>query len=275
LLIIPGFNFEGKSWWRCRNVLGTVLAGVRGVKSVCGWIGPCPGVAEPPTKPWIRIRARPVEFLRSTDTGDIDDMSDDGSDEDDYSTSRRLFVPHSGETVHDVIQDLSNMSLWTVPVPPAKVNMSCSISKIDLKALPLEATGSIDCDDDRTDYRASITFQFTDISGTSDVIYTLYTNPTFVSTHPCIGTHVVHRREMIRYQDNVIAVKDLKSHEGGGGRKVLVINAQCNGGEAIARAWCAERGKHAVVRRGKSTCFTCSVTMADREGLGVGVLIWS
>jgi len=167
------------------------------------------------------------------------------------------------------------MSLWNEPVPPTKVNMSCSVSKIVLKALPLETTGSIDPNDARTEHQASIKFQFAGITGTSDVTYTLYTNPTFISAHPCVGTHVVHRREMFRYTGNVVAVKDLKSYEGGGGSRVLVINAQCDGGEAAARAWCAERGKHAVIRRGKGTCFTCSVSMAGREGLGVGVLIWS
>src|ERR1700691_4365128 len=114
LVCISGFNLQSRSWWRCRNVLGSVLAGVRGVKSVCGWIGPCPGVTEPPRNPWIRIRARPVEFLRGTATdplGDIDDASDDGSEEEDYDTSRRLFSPRAGETVFDVIRDLSDMSL--------------------------------------------------------------------------------------------------------------------------------------------------------------------
>lgn len=229
-------------------------------------------------KPWIRIRARPVEFLRGTGAdplGDIDDASDDGSGDEDNDPSRRLFTPRAGETVFDVIQDLSDMSRWSEPVPPPKINLSCSISKIVLKALPLETTGNTDRNDVRTEHQASITFQFTSITGTSDVTYTLYTNPTFISAHPCVGKHVVHCREMARYKDNVVAVKDLKSFEGSGGRKVLVINAQCDGGEAVARAWCAERGKHSVVRRGKDTCFTCSVSMAGREGLGVGVLIWS
>jgi hypothetical protein len=207
--------------------------------------------------------------------GTIDDELDDGSDEENYGGSRRLLTPRGGETIFDVIQDLSDMSHWSEPAPPSKINLSCSISRIALKALPLEATGNIDCDDARTEHQASITFQLTNIAGTSDVTYTLYTNPTFISAHPCVGSHVVHRREIVRYNDNVVAVKDLKSFEGSGGRKVLVINAQCDGGEAVARAWCAERGKHAVVRRSRGTCFTCSVAMAGREGLGVGVLIWS
>jgi len=259
-------------------VLGSVLAGLRGVKSVCGWIGPCPSVTDPPERPWIRIRARPVEFLRGTRTdpfGNIDDAgSDDGSGEEDYDSFRGLFVPRDGETLFDVIQILSNMSLWTEPVPPPKVKLTCSVSKILLKALPHETTGIIDRNDAKTEYQASINFRLAGITGTSEATYTLYTNPTFVSGHPCIGTHVVHRREMSRYTDNIVAVNDLKHHEGdGGGRKVLVINAQCDGGEAVARAWCAERGKHAVVCRGNRTCFRCSVSMA-RE-LTVGVLIWS
>jgi hypothetical protein len=219
-----------------------------------------------------------VEFLRGAGAdplGDIDDASDDGSGEEDYGASRRLFSPRTGETAFDVIQELSDMTRWSEPIPPPKVNQSCSVCKIALKALPLETTGNIDRNDARTEHQASIAFRFTGIAGTSDVTYTLYTNPTFISAHPCIGTHAVHQREMSRYMDNVVSVRDLKAFEGSGGRKVLVINAQCEGGETVARAWCAERGKHAVVRRGKGTCFTCSVSMAGREGLGVGVLIWS
>jgi len=66
-----------------------------------------------------------VEFLRGADAdplGDIDDASDDGSGEEDYGTSRRLFSPRAGETVFDFIQDLSDMSLWNEPVPPSRAN---------------------------------------------------------------------------------------------------------------------------------------------------------
>lgn len=268
-----GFNLGDISWWRSRVVLGSVLAGIRGVKSVCGWIGPCPGVTAPPERPWIRIRSRPVEFdpLRNMD----DTASTNESDEDEgHETSRSLFVPREGETLFDLIQDLSDMSRWSEPVLPPKVNLTCSVHKISLRALPHETTGIIDRNDPRTEYQASIVFRLANTTGFAEAIYTLYTNPTFISAHPCIGTHVVHRREMSYYTDHVVAVKDLKHYEtDGGSRKVLVINAQCDGGEAVARAWCAEKGRHAVVRRAKGTCFVCSVSMA-RE-LSVGVLIWS
>ncbi|KIM86353.1 hypothetical protein PILCRDRAFT_322985 [Piloderma croceum F 1598] len=133
-----GFNLQGRSWWRCRNILGSVLAGVHGVKSVCGWIGPCPGVTEPPENPWIRIRARPVEFLRGTVTdplGNIDDASDDGSGEEAYDTTRRLFSPRAGETVFDVIQDLSDMSLWNEPVPPPKAALTPMMLELNIRHL--------------------------------------------------------------------------------------------------------------------------------------------
>jgi hypothetical protein len=277
-VVQSGFALENSSWWRCRTVLGSVLAGIRGVKSVCGWVGPCPGIADMPTrKPWIRVRARTVEHSRSHTTVDplvdSDDASDDGNDE--YGAPRRLLQPRAGETMFDVIEDLSDMSGWSEPIPPPRVKQPCSVSKISLKPLPLETTGSIDPNHSDAEFQVSITFRFAGIAGATDVTYTLYTNPTFISAHPCIGTHAVHRRQMSWFKENVVAVNDLKSFEGGNGFKVLVINAQSDGGESVARAWCAEKGRHAVVRRGKGTCFQCSVSMAGKDGLGVGVLIWS
>ena len=55
----------------------------------------------------------------------------------------------------------------------------------------------------------------------------------------------------------------------------MVINATGNGGQVVARAWCAERGKNAVVVRGSGgPCFVCAVKAASIKGLGIGVVIW-
>lgn len=61
--------------------------------------------------------------------------------------------------------------------------------------------------------------------------------------------------------------------------KLLIINALCDGDEVVARAWCAENGKRAVVRRnlsGFECCFTCAFNRAvGNTGLNCDVLIWS
>jgi len=78
-------------------------------------------------------------------------------------------------------------------------------------------------------------------------------------------------------KDSVL-VADLKSAYPSGER-LLVINALGEGDEVVARAWCAERGKHAIIRRettGQSCCFTCASGLATTySGLSINVLIWS
>ncbi len=60
--------------------------------------------------------------------------------------------------------------------------------------------------------------------------------------------------------------------------RLLVINAMGDGDEVVARAWCSERGKHAVIRRdipGKECCFACACNLAAGDtGLNCNVLIW-
>jgi len=54
----------------------------------------------------------------------------------------------------------------------------------------------------------------------------------------------------------------------------LIINATGKGAEVLARAWCAERGRNAVIRRNPGPCFVCAYDVASKRGLGVNVLIW-
>ena len=54
----------------------------------------------------------------------------------------------------------------------------------------------------------------------------------------------------------------------------MIIDAQGDSEEVVARAWCAERVRHAVIRR--DCCFVCARTLAEnRIGLGIKVLILS
>lgn len=60
------------------------------------------------------------------------------------------------------------------------------------------------------------------------------------------------------------------------GDALVIIDALGQGEEVVARAWCAERAKHAVIRRGGECCFACATGVAaGYTGLGVNVLIWS
>jgi len=54
----------------------------------------------------------------------------------------------------------------------------------------------------------------------------------------------------------------------------MIINATGKGAEVLARAWCSERGRNAVIRRAGGPCFVCAVRAAGKRGLGLGTLIW-
>ena len=75
-------------------------------------------------------------------------------------------------------------------------------------------------------------------------------------------------------------IERLKEHtseadldENDGEARVMVINATGKGAEVLARAWCSERGRNAVIRRAGGPCFVCAVRAASKGGLGTGVLI--
>lgn len=65
-------------------------------------------------------------------------------------------------------------------------------------------------------------------------------------------------------------------HEEGAGhddqRTVLVLDARdCENAELLARAWCAEKGFHAVIGRVERTCLACCIREA--RGLGINIVI--
>lgn len=136
-----------------------------------------------------------------------------------------------------------------------------------------------------TEYRASIVFRRDD--NTPDpIIYKLYANPIFVTPPDCHpgpkgGSHEVHMRELKRYQ-NIWFIERLKEHtpeadldENEGEAPVVVINATGTGAEVLARVWCSERCRNAVIRRAGDACFVCAVRAVGKVGLGTGVLIWA
>lgn len=78
--IVPAFAtssivLRDRSYWRSQHVVGRVLAGLEGVKSIVGWIGPCIAVETPGLEflGWVRVRERAVAFRlpKSTQANNI------------------------------------------------------------------------------------------------------------------------------------------------------------------------------------------------------------
>jgi hypothetical protein len=291
-----GLSLPKRSYWRSRTVLGRVLGCLPGVISLCGWLGPCPPVEfEGPTSTspslenkkakHIRIRTRrlaPHEHKPDEDGVVIYA----GSYHDKYEATRM----RPDEEMEPYLEDMQDSSRWIIPEPPVRQISTCELVSIKLKKLPLEVasqpqSGQPDADAEReveneTQYRASIVFKLD--SSSEPVTYKLFTNPVFVTLPPCRpgprGQHEVHMRELPRYQTNIWTVEMLKDHTAedneGDEKGVMTINATGKGGELLARAWCSERGKNAVIRRQGGPCFVCAVRAAGVASLGTGVLIW-
>ncbi|KAK6362343.1 hypothetical protein TWF730_006037 [Orbilia blumenaviensis] len=273
-----GFLTEQKSYHRVRTVLGRVLGCLPGVTSLCGWIGPCPPVVfDPPlAKPLdrekqgmhVRVKARRVGLIDPPDPSDNVIRIGGGGAHTELRPEAEDIKNFDGFVAE--IKDAAN---WKLPPVPPTNRSSCVVQEIVLKSLPLEAgvdTSDPDAVEMNTQYRATINFV---IDGQA-VSYSLFTNPVFVVPPPCregtSGGHEVHKREMKNFSRFVDAEK-LKEYTPGDD-ETTIVNATGNGAEVVARAWCAERGKAAVIRKQGGACLACTVKCLQE--LKQKVIIW-
>ena len=259
-----GLAVYGRSYWPKRTVLGRVLGGVSDVKSVCGWIGPLPAPRGNMTG-WIRLSARsvtiPVPVKAPPGEDALSELGfDDYEPSDRYTLLEKLFDPNEWVEI-----------MAPTRPPGSDVNQS-TLKAINLTKVPADpATSTAFPDLPSEQYRASLDLEINGVP----VKYTLYANPVFVAAPPCVGSHVLHKNQGQKYLQRVVRVQDLKStdptlHE------LLIINALAPGEEVVARAWCAERARNAVIRRGGECCFACATNLTiARKGLGFNVLILS
>lgn len=253
-----GLIVANKSYWPKRTVLGRVLGGLRNSKAVCGWIGPVPA-PRGKVAGWIRLNARKVNVLVPV-VREADPLASFGFDSNDLSNA--------------IIEQITKPSEWISPTPPFLQPNDPSRSNFkgyELTLLSSHPGPSLDPSLPPEEYRATLEFE---ING-SPTKYTLYSNPMFVAAPPCVGSHIMHRREAQKYLDETVRVPDLKDAYPADDQ-MLIINALGPGEELVARAWCAERARHAVVRRGEDCCFSCATAIASKHsGTGANVLIWS
>jgi len=289
-----GLSLPTRSYWRSRTVLGRVLGCCSGVQSICGWVGPCPAVefdAPVTNKPrFVRVKTRRVSPQdNKPDINDRDKVYDWNTDAYERYNPTRI---RPDEEMEPYLAEMKDPNQWIIPEPPVRDMSTCELKAIRLRRLPLEAATAAkvsrgsDSQHDvegESEYRATLEFTLDD-KPEHVVSYKLFTNPIFITPPPCRtgpkGKHEVHMRELPRYQKNIWPIDKLKDHtteddeEQQEASSVMTINATGKGAELLARAWCAERGKNAVIRRAGGPCYVCSVRTAAKGGLGVGVLIW-
>ncbi|WQF81601.1 Putative prion-inhibition and propagation, HeLo domain, HeLo domain superfamily [Colletotrichum destructivum] len=300
-----GLVLNDRSYWRAKFVLGRVLGGLRGVKAANGWVGPCPlpvvGAAAGEntiTKGWWRVQARDVAFK-------IPQHLPSHADADEGASFSNLGRVAGGTSKADWVRTIGDQSKWVIPVGPSGAPDVVKFRALRLKSVrratdPGVDPGSGDSVDGMFNMggevglpgaseetvtetetaesaveplqRASIELT---VNG-ADVSFTIYNTPVFVAAPRCInGPHAVHERDLPKLQ-HIRRIGQLAGYIHSDDERVLVIDATGQGeGELAARAWCAEYGQHAVVRRAPGTCFACAVMAASHQGLGLGCLIWA
>ncbi|KAK2805524.1 hypothetical protein FQN50_006148 [Emmonsiellopsis sp. PD_5] len=273
------------TYWRVRTSLGRVLGTLPGVVSQNGWIGPCPNVELDPPVPesekgsarWIALQSRPVphklnkpSIFDGPDTDLEDALGYDGEQE-----------------IKPYIEEIEAPGNWTLLNPPHAsadtiAGSSCELKSIHLKRVaPAQQQAEAEDNTDRIEYDASVDFQLTKANNDTDkaiVTFNLKTVPVFVTCPPCYPSngkgHEIHARQEKCVKHCVWTVEDLCSRKTGEDDEgVIVIDATSKGAEALARAWCAEQGKSAVIRREGGPCYSCSIHAAGKT-MKVGVLIW-
>ncbi|KAK6535678.1 hypothetical protein TWF694_002131 [Orbilia ellipsospora] len=275
------FITKQRSYHRVRSALGRVLGCLPGVTSLCGWIGPCPPVTfDPPLQEpigssrqgkHIRLKARNIGLVDPPDPADnvIRIIG---------KTSHMTLqpAPEDVQNFDGYLKEIKDPANWVVPAVPPKSASTAILHEVILKALPLESavdTNDPDSVEKKTEYRATLKFSIgNDGPGVS---YTLFTNPVFVTPPPCSGGpkglgHEVHKRELSQFK-HVIEAENLKDYTPED-EKLVIINATGNGAEVLARAWCAERGRAAVIRRIGGPCLACTADIV--LSLKQKVLIW-
>lgn len=256
-----GLVLKDKTYWRITSVLGRVLGATPGARASLNWVGPCTGVARGLTKvpEWVKVTAR---LIPHTDITSFDADLDDAN-----NIIPAISDSPTAEEIDRLLQNYENPSNWKIPLPPNPIKRPNEREKYDIIGIELrknpismEATYADPLD---ATYSASLTMK---ISGVA-ITYNLHTNPLFLCSHPCTGTHAVHKDKFPNVRRNIVTPNELKELNAWDG--ILVVNVQGSGNaEVAARAWCAERGWHALVKQPK-TCFYCAWEQARQIHLRV------
>ncbi|KAL3459327.1 hypothetical protein BJX64DRAFT_291304 [Aspergillus heterothallicus] len=247
------------SYWRTRSVLGRVFAGLPGVTALNGWVGPCPvGTLESPGN-----KSSPEHCLVTTwyfnPASALLPSREDSSTDPLIHTNRNLAQLH----------EIADASEWIALVPPTP---EAPDAAWNMASFTLRRWQRHEPNNPKSIWMWTAELEIT---------FQLDFNPVFVTLPHCSlpkgqTIHKVHRKELERYGLKHISMSELVHLTPGTERRgeVVVINATGPGAEVVARAWCAQHGRAAIIRKAGGACFSCAVKAASRYGLRLGVLIW-
>ena len=255
-----GFQYRASTYWSAESIVGKVLGAAKGVKQICGWIGPCYSTSD----------LKRVEIARIS--------------------QRHLSQCHSPK-------DVESMALRSDPLGMA--DASYPVEDYDLilpdldditDTIRVERLGFVTSRENKPDaprgrpltFDASIVFA---IKGSSVPVPLTY-DVSFINAYPCqFGPHVLFYDYGFRIV-NISALLNIRewgnfergtrvedNYDYNDVKEVLLVEAFGNpDNEVFARAWCARWGLSAVTGNIFRTCISCCIREAYAACVSVVVL---
>lgn len=271
-----GFKYEDSTWWSSYCIVGKVLAGYGQSREVAGWIGPCPAVKIPTENGMV---------FEDAPDGWVDICTVQLEDEE-----ARVLSPHLVRKASNPLgakYGSSNGILssdLSMPKDTALSNEQVLVERLTLVE-PQEEDGSDIITGGLKKYEAEVHFQ---LDKTGALAVRLRHDVFFITSFPCLEPHPSTKDPKIdpgkkknghplhkEFRYDILPVESVvrESMESKERDRTLVIEA---GGiqkhrEVLARAWCAERGTHAIIGGRGRTCLGCCIREA--RALGVQVVI--
>lgn len=279
-ILYAGFQYEGLTWWSSNCIVGRVIAGHGGSKEVGGWIGPCLGtkvptenglVYKPVANGWLNIYSLLPE------------------DEGEARVLKPRLVREESNPLGTKYKESKGILSSDLSMPSDEVILGEKVllERILLVEPPREDDLDFEAETP-TKYDVELHFQ---LGETEELAVRLKHEVFFITSFPCLDPpssfkdtkkgldeHTIKRAHPLHKEFNysLTSIESLvregddetrdRSH-------ILVIEAGGEGRdrEILARAWCSERGVHAIIGGRVRTCLSCCVREA--KALGVDVVI--
>jgi len=302
-----GLQWRGSTYWSWLCIVGKVLGAAKGVRQMCGWIGPLPTSPELQRSEVVLINQAPA--LGHLTPSDIHNMTanseaypenDSLLHVDDYD----MIIPDLDDPTDSIRLERLNFQKTTAtsttlmgivqagsqrgPSRPASSVSGRTTSGRSTSSRSMTSRSSVGLyTNPPTLYDASITFA---IASKSWRVY-LRHDTSFIAAYPCKnGPHVLYNAYDFRIvrPDKLTEIKnwgsnvatDDASSENGSEiyynnevEEVLVIEAFGVGdNEVFSRAWCSYWGLDAVVADADNTCVACAIREAYAASIKVVIL---
>lgn len=294
-----GFVYGGKSWWSKACVVGRVLAGLEKSSECMGWIAteiaPTIGSGETVGERWVDVYAQ-------TPTARGKPRIEDGTRVAQESSILGSSAKNSSALSEDFTLPIDEESSSSLNVRFERLVLSSLDDTVDTDdGVEIEEPEPSLCTSTASvrfvlHHRSKIREEHTSVQ---NAIFVLSYDVQFVTSFPChpprgrslgdfvppsltparLGSgdrlpgHLLHNS--YKYCHKSLADLDGASPPSTSEderREVWIIDGRSGPDEeALARAWCAEKGQNAIVSRITRTCISCSIREAN--GIGVSIVI--